>query len=164
MKIGIISDTHDRLLYIDKAIKLLNKEEVKLVLHAGDYISPFVASRFIALDAELIGIFGNNDAEKYLIKRNFKNIGAKIKGSFTEIKTENLKIVMIHGKETSLLRSLIKTNYYDVIVYGHTHKSRIYREGKTLVINPGEVCGYLSRYATIALLDTETMIVKIKVL
>ena len=93
-----------------------------------------------------------------------KNIGAKIKGSFTEIKTENLKIVMIHGKETSLLRLLIKTNSYDVIVYGHTHKSRIYREGKTLVINPGEVCGYLSRYATIALLDTETMIVKIKVL
>jgi putative phosphoesterase len=164
MKIGIISDTHDRLPYIDKAIKHMNREEVELVLHAGDYISPFVVSRFMALEAELIGIFGNNDSEKNLIKKNFKDIGAKIKGSFAEIKTENLKIAMTHGKETSLLKSLIKTNFYDVIIYGHTHKTKIYREGNTLVINPGEVCGYLSRYATIALLDTKTMIVKVAIL
>ncbi|MEM3615578.1 MAG: metallophosphoesterase family protein, partial [Candidatus Methanomethylicia archaeon] len=44
MKIGIISDTHDRLQMIDEAVKRLNEENVEYVLHAGDYIAPFAVS------------------------------------------------------------------------------------------------------------------------
>ncbi|RLI45996.1 YfcE family phosphodiesterase, partial [Candidatus Bathyarchaeota archaeon] len=43
MLIGIMADTHDRLPLLDKAVKRLNEEKVKLVLHAGDYVAPFVA-------------------------------------------------------------------------------------------------------------------------
>jgi putative phosphoesterase len=50
---------------------------------------------------------------------------------------------------------------YDVIVHGHTHEARVQRQGKTLVVNPGETCGYLTGESSIALLDTEMFEAKI---
>jgi hypothetical protein len=40
-------------------------------------------------------------------------------------------------------------------------RSKFFKKGKTIIINPGEVCGYLSEKSTIALLDTETREAKI---
>ena len=157
MKIGIISDTHDRLPFIDRAVRKMNEEEVDLVLHAGDYSAPFAASRFKSLKAKMIGVFGNNDAEKELLRRNFKDIGAEIRGRFAEIKVDGLKIALLHGEEMELLNSLLNTGAYNIIIYGHTHQSEIRRENGVLVINPGEACGYLSGKATIGLLDTSTL-------
>lgn len=159
--LGIIADTHDRLPFIDRAVHLLNEEEVELVLHAGDYVSPFVASRFKPLKAKMIGVFGNNDAERELLRKNFEEIGIQIRGRFAEIKIDGLKIALLHGEETDLLESLVATGSYDVIVYGHTHQAETRKEGDTLVINPGEVCGYLSEQATIAFLKTETIDIKV---
>ena len=161
MKIGIISDTHDRLPFIDKAVRKMNEEEVELVLHAGDYSAPFAAYRFKPLKAKMIGVFGNNDAEKELLRRNFNEIGIEIRGRFAEIQVDGLKIALLHGEETELLRSLLNARAYNVVVYGHTHQSEVKRKNGVLAINPGEVCGYLSGKATIGLLDTSTMDVTI---
>jgi putative phosphoesterase len=160
VKLGIIADTHDRLPFIDKAVQKLNRENVELVLHAGDYSAPFVTSRFKPLQAEMIGVFGNNDAEKSLLKQNFEAIGVQIRGKFAEIKADGLKIALLHGEEASLLESLINTGAYDVVLHGHTHKAGIRKQIKTLVVNPGEACGYLSERATFALLETGTMDVR----
>jgi len=46
MRIGLISDTHDNLTLVEKAVKQLNQENVELVLHAGDYTSPFTIAKF----------------------------------------------------------------------------------------------------------------------
>jgi putative phosphoesterase len=161
MKIGLISDTHDRLHYIDKAIRRLNDEKVELVLHAGDYSAPFAALRFKPLKAKMIGVFGNNDAEKELLRRNFETIGMQVRGKFEEVKVDNLKIALLHGEESDLLLSLINTSAYDVVMHGHTHQAAVRRQNKTLIVNPGEVCGYLSEKATIGFLDTETMEVEL---
>ena len=161
MKIGLISDTHDRLPYIDKATRKMNEEKVDLVLHAGDYSAPFAAPRFKPLEAKMIGVFGNNDAEKELLRRNFEMIGVEIRGRFAEIRAGGLKIALLHGDEEELLNSLLGTGSYDVIIHGHTHRSETREKDGTLVINPGEACGYLSGKATVALLETETMKVTI---
>ena len=63
MKIGIISDTHDRIRIIGQAIAFFNKENTELVLHAGDFISPFSAERFSGLYCPVVGVFGNNDGD-----------------------------------------------------------------------------------------------------
>jgi len=157
MIVGIISDTHDRLPFIERAIKKMNEEKVELVLHAGDYCAPFVASRFKPLKVKMIGVYGNNDAEKELLRRNFNEIGVEIRGRFAEIHVDGLKVALLHGEEAELLNSLLNAEAYDVIVYGHTHRSEIKRKNGALVINPGEACGYLSGKATIGLLDTSTM-------
>ncbi len=159
--VGIMADTHDRLLMLDKAVTRLNEEEVDSVLHAGDYIAPFVVPHFKPLKADLIGVFGNNDGDKELLKKKFADIGADIRGNFATILIDGLKIAMLHGHEEELLRSLIDADSYDVIVHGHIHEDKTYRRGKTLVVNPGEVCGYLTGKSTIALLDTKALYVKI---
>lgn len=161
MIIGILADTHDRLRLVDKAVTRLNEEKVSLVLHAGDYIAPFVIPHFKPLKADLIGIFGNNDGDKDMLKKRFTEIGAELRGRFAEVITEGLKIAMLHGEEEELLRALINAGGHDVVVHAHTHEAKTYRKGETLVINPGEVCGYLSGKSTIATLNTETLEAKI---
>jgi hypothetical protein len=77
----------------------------------------------------------------------------EIRGNFAAVKVDNLKIALLHGTEEELLRALIDSESFDVIVHGHMHKTEVYRKGKTLIVNPGEVCGYLTGKSTIVLLD-----------
>jgi putative phosphoesterase len=158
MLVGLISDTHDNLPLVEKAVKKLNEEKVGLVLHAGDYVAPFVIPRLSGLRVKLIGVFGNNDGDKELLKKRFnENPMLEIHGNFASVKVDEIRVALLHGSEEELLKALIESEAFDVVVYGHTHKAEIYRKGKTLIVNPGEVCGYLTGKATIALLDTEKL-------
>jgi len=156
MLIGLIADTHDHLPMVENAIKRLNGENVELVLHAGDYVAPFVIPRFKELKANLIGVFGNNDGDRELLKRRFgEHKGLEVRGNFAQITADSVKIALLHGTEEELLKALVDSESFDVVVHGHTHKAEVYQRGKTLVVNPGEVCGYLSGKSTIALLDAD---------
>ncbi|UCC33755.1 MAG: metallophosphoesterase [Candidatus Bathyarchaeota archaeon] len=157
MIVGIMADTHDRLPMLDKAVRRLNEEKAEVVLHAGDYIAPFVVSHFEALEANMIGVFGNNDGDRELLKKRFADIGGDIRGDFAEIKVDGIKVAMLHGHEEELLHSLIDAKCYDVVVHGHTHESVAHRNEETLIINPGEICGYLTEKSSIALLETKTL-------
>ncbi|UCD26441.1 MAG: metallophosphoesterase [Candidatus Bathyarchaeota archaeon] len=157
MIVGIIADTHDRLPLLDKAVKRLNEERVELVLHAGDYVAPFVVPHFKSLKANLIGVFGNNDGDKELLKSRFTEIGAEIRGKFAEVIVDKLRIALLHGDEMGLLQSLIDVGNYDIVVHGHTHEAKTYRKEATLVINPGEICGYLNENPSMTILDTQTL-------
>jgi putative phosphoesterase len=154
--IGIIADTHDNLPLVDKAVKKLNEMNVGLVLHAGDYVAPFVIPKFKELKAKLIGVFGNNDGDRGLLTKRFGEYeDLEVHGNFAEIIVGGLRIALLHGDEEELLEALINSESFDIVVRGHTHKAEVYQKGKTLVVNPGEVCGYLSGKSTIALLDTD---------
>lgn len=162
MLIGLIADTHDNLPMVEKAVKKLNEEKVAFVLHAGDYVAPFVIPKFKALHAKLIGVFGNNDGDRELLKRRFaENERLELRGNFAQIILDNVKIALLHGDDEALLKALIESEGFDVVVYGHLHKSDISKKGKTLIVNPGETCGYLSGKSTIALFDTVTREAKI---
>lgn len=155
MLVGLISDTHDNLPMVDRAVARLNEENVCLVLHGGDYVAGFVIPRFGGLKARLIGVLGNNDGDHELLKKRFsENKKLELRGIFAEVKVDDLRIALVHGGDVELLGSLIDRECFDVVVYGHTHDAKVSRKGKTLVINPGEVCGYLTEKSTLALLDT----------
>lgn len=163
-----MSDTHDQLPNVDKAVKILVDSGAELVLHAGDYCSPFVISHFKPFKGKFIGVFGNNDGDHEFLKKRFIEFGLDIRGIFAEIKIDNLRVALLHGGEpgsppglSELLKSLIDAECYDVVVHGHVHEAKAYRKGKKLIINPGEVCGYLTEKPSIAIWDTRTMDVKI---
>jgi hypothetical protein len=96
-----------------------------------------------------------------MLRKRFAEIGAEIRGKFAEIIIDGLKIAILHGEEGELLRVLINAGGHDVVVHAHSHEAKTYMKGETLVINPGKVCGYLSGRSTVALLNTETLEVKI---
>lgn len=168
MLIGIMSDTHDHLPLVDKAVRKLQEERAELVLHAGDYVSPFVIPHFKAFKGRFVGVFGNNDGDHEFLKRRFAEFGLDIRGTFAEVEIDDLRIALLHGGEpggppgaSELLKSLTESECYDVIVHGHVHEAKAYKKGRTLIINPGEVCGYLTQKPSIAVLDTKTLDVKI---
>lgn len=155
MLIGVISDTHDNLPMIEKAVKRLNNEKVELVLHAGDYVSPFVIPKFKTLETKLIGVFGNNDGDHELLKKRFSETkNCEIRGRFALINVDGFKIALLHGDETELLEALLEYGGFDAVAHGHVHSIGIQKKGETLDVNPGEACGYLTGKATLALLDT----------
>jgi hypothetical protein len=157
MKVGIISDTHDNLDAIKKAVEFFNYEKVELVLHAGDYIAPFTAKIFSELGVEIIGIYGNNDGEKLGLRKAYERI-AEIHDYAHEVKIDKKKLLITHYPDT--VDALL--GYYDVVIYGHTHKVDYRKKNGKIILNPGECCGYLSGRKTVAILDTERMEVVIK--
>ncbi|HJT50187.1 MAG TPA: metallophosphoesterase [Nitrososphaeraceae archaeon] len=122
MKIGIISDTHDDIANVRRAIKIFNSEDVKYVIHAGDYIFPGVVLEFKKLNAKLIGVFGNNDGERIHLLKNFLEVGAELKGEIGEIKLDELLFGIYHGTDKNIKERLVSSQKYDVFISGHTHK------------------------------------------
>ncbi len=157
MKVAVISDTHDNKIAIQKAFKLIESMGITLTLHLGDTISPFVAD-FIreVYKGDLKIILGNNDGEKFYLKRKFESNGFE----FFELKPVVIellgrKIIMMH--EPIAVESLARSGDFDIILYGHLHKIDNRRIGNTLVLNPGEACGYLTGKRSFAILDLEKM-------
>ncbi|MFH1007276.1 MAG: metallophosphoesterase [Candidatus Latescibacterota bacterium] len=155
--VGIISDTHDHRPAIARGVTLFNQRGVGLVLHAGDMVAPFTAKDFGKLDSPFIGVFGNNDGERVGLRKAFREIGEIHPGVHTFLH-EGKKFALMH--EPSSLEVLIHSGDFDVTVYGHTHGVDV-REGTTLVVNPGEACGWLSGRCTVAILDLERTEVEI---
>ncbi|WP_297475248.1 metallophosphoesterase [Thermococcus sp.] len=156
MLIGIMSDTHDNLPAIRKAVELFNRENVELVIHAGDYVAPFVAGELKKLKAPLRGVFGNNDGER---KGLYEALG--IYDELIELEADGMKIAVTHGTNEVLVRALARSRLYDVVVVGHTHRYEIREVGRTILVNPGEVCGYVTGIKSVALLDTRKREVRI---
>jgi uncharacterized protein len=155
MLIGAISDTHDNLPLIEKVVQALNEQKVGLVLHAGDYVAGFVVPKLAKLNCPLIGVFGNNDGDQELLKKRFSETNnCTIHDRFTQITIESYRIALLHGHETELLNAIVDSGYFDAVIHGHSHNLSIEQKGKTLSINPGELCGYLTGKSTVVIFDT----------
>ena len=156
MLIGIMSDTHDNLPAIAKAVEIFNRENVDLVIHAGDYVAPFVKRELSKLRAPLKGVFGNNDGERRGLT---KALG--VSEEILEIEADEMKIIVLHGTNEKIVEAFARSQLYDVVVRGHTHKYEIRETGRSILVNPGEVCGYLTGIKSVAFLDTKKREIKI---
>ena len=161
MRLGLMSDTHDNVPKIREAICQLNDLEVDLVLHGGDYISPFTAKPYSDLKAKMIGVYGNNCAERGKFREVYAAAGKEIVGNFAEVKAGGRRIALLHGHDDALLRAIIAHGSYDAVIHGHDHKAKVEKRDTTLVVNPGEVCGYVTGRSSLAVLDTMDLHTKI---
>jgi putative phosphoesterase len=155
MLIGVMSDTHDDIIKTKKAVSRFNHEGVELVLHAGDVISPFMIDTLKELAAPLTGVFGNNDGDRLLLERKSAALPhMKIAGTFARIDAGGMRIALLHGNDRELMETLAGCGSLDLLVYGHTHRPEVRRDGSLLIVNPGEVYGHLTGKSTVALVDT----------
>lgn len=156
MKIGVLSDTHDRLPTFRRAIALFERLKVEAIFHAGDYVAPF-AAKLIAPDVlsiPLYCVYGNNDGERKGLKAILPNL---VDGPLT-VKLGppgNQRAIVMHHFIDWLKPADIAPA--DVIITGHTHEVvNQTRDGK-LYLNPGECCGWLHDRCTVAVLDLATL-------
>jgi uncharacterized protein len=154
LKIGIISDTHDCIENIKKAVKIFKDSKISFVLHAGDYVKPESVRCFQGL--KLIGVLGNNDIDKAGLSDTFNEIGGELKGELYEFDEDGIKFAVYHGTSSQQKESLIHSRKYDVFICGHTHQLQKLNIDKTTVINPGTAKGWLFGYkATLAIFETK---------
>lgn len=155
--VGLVTDTHDNKAAVEAVVRLFNARGVGLVLHGGDYIAPFNARWMRPLAAPLIGVFGNNDGERFGLRAQFDGIGPIHRAPHAILHGER-RILLMH--EPDEVEALARSGAYDAIVYGHTHEVDV-RPGETLVVNPGEACGWLTDRCTAGILDLDRMAVEI---
>ena len=142
MKIAIISDTHDNIQNVEKVIEILNSEKVIATFHCGDIISPFTLKKFSNLKSKIYIVFGNNDGDKIALLKN-KPKNAEFFNLIGEVEIKGRKILFTHYD--IIAYAFAFTKKYDFIFYGHTHKAEVKKIGKTILINPGELAGYLNK-------------------
>jgi putative phosphoesterase len=163
MKIAVISDSHDHKNNILRAVSIINKRNVDVLIHCGDYVAPFVRKWFNNLRESIkenfYGVFGNNDGEILFLKENLGkicNFPQNAKEWILDL--EGKRIFVSHMPKEQTIDALGNSGNFDIILTGHTHFfSNKKLDNGTLVINPGEICGYLTGKATFAMVDTERM-------
>ena len=144
MRIAVISDTHDHLSNLDRAIERINASRVETLLHCGDLCSPFVIEHLAAFDGPVHIVFGNNEGDRYtieLVSEGFDNI--EIHGEVGFIETDEGNIAFTHRPEFA--RGLASTGTHIAVFYGHTHERKSERIEKTALVNPGELMGFRQR-------------------
>jgi putative phosphoesterase len=129
--VGVISDTHvpDRAKKIpDRVFKVF--QNVDFIVHAGDLVQLSVIDDLEQL-APVLVVSGNMD-------------GPEIRGKLPKLdsfKVFDWRIGVTHNPGALFgmgkMREIVKTNGFDVLVYGHTHSSNMKWEGNILFINPG---------------------------
>jgi len=140
LKIGVLSDTHDDILNTKKAIEIFNKLDVDHVFHAGDYVYPGMITLFRELkqNTKFYGVRGNNDGEIIGLVDQFGKLeNASFFNEFGRILIDRKEVGIYHGTNPQLSEILIESQIFDLLILGHTHKKKIEKLGKTLVLNPG---------------------------
>ncbi len=151
MKFAAVSDTHDNLAAVRELVEALKKEKLDFVVHAGDVIAPFSLKEFEKLEVKLYIAFGNNDGDRRILTETANRNGWEI-GDIVEFPSG----VVYHGTDSRILEILKKLD--TLVVFGHTHETL---KSENL-LNPGEVCGYLTGRKTYAIIeDGEISIVEL---
>ena len=161
MLLAVISDTHDHKDNILKAVSIMNERDVDVLIHCGDYVSPFVKRWFDGLNDKIkenfFGVFGNNDGERLFLKQNLGQI-CDIIGMEINKEFDGKNVFAAHMPTQETIDALASSGKYDIVLTGHTHNIVNKKcDNGVLVVNPGEACGYLSGKATFGIIDTEKM-------
>jgi len=162
MIVGLVSDSHDNVPMLKRAVEHFNARACELVIHAGDLVAPFSIAVLKELACPFKAIYGNNDGEKVGLKMKAASIGGSIDEPPLVVEAGSRRIVVVHDCQDWL--SEAKKHRADVVVFGHTHEVMVEKAGDAkspLGINPGECGGWLTGEHTAAVLDTESLEVEI---
>lgn len=125
MRIGLISDTHNRLR--PQVFDIF--AAVELILHAGD-----IGEMDILIELEAIApvhaVMGNTDSP---------GLRPRVRDEVL-LELEGHRVVLVHGHMLGTpTPALLRASYPEanVIVYGHTHRQRIDERNDCLIVNPG---------------------------
>lgn len=153
MLIGVLSDTHDHRQRFSHAIGIFKKMHVDLILHAGDFCSPFTALDWPETPwCEFIGVFGNNDGDRSALSKAWVR-RSRLNKEEEILETDSGLLFLVH--DPIVAEKAFVSGRYRFVIHGHTHKWSMQQATGNLMLNPGECCGWLHGKATVALLDTK---------
>jgi len=154
VRIGVMADTHDRVPAIADLLHRFAEKGVSMVMHAGDYCSPFSLAPFHQRGMALLGVFGRNDGDRETLSAYAaRGMGTEIYESPHSFDVGGKRVLLVHEIAEVAPRSI---EAHDFVIHGSSHLHSQKKMGTTLVINPGEACGWIHGKCTAAILDTDT--------
>ncbi|HET8770818.1 MAG TPA: YfcE family phosphodiesterase [Gemmatimonadaceae bacterium] len=154
MRVGLMADTHDRVPAVDALLREMLKRDVNFVLHAGDYCSPFALKPFQDHGVAMAGVFGRNDGDPEGIRAFAEQgMGQELFESPHSIAFGEYKVLIVHDIGDVVERSILAHAF---VIHGQTHLQEMKTRGDTLIVNPGEACGWMHGSPTAAILDLDT--------
>lgn len=153
MWVGIVSDTHGHETFTTPAAHILRSFSVEHVIHCGDIGGGRIVEIFASWPTHYV--YGNTDDDRSALEDAISRRGGTYHGPCGNITLSGVNIAWTHGDDVSLLTRLVRSQKYDLVCHGHTHKSNISTQGRTLIINPGAL--YRAQHHSIAVVNLSTM-------
>jgi uncharacterized protein len=155
MRVGLLSDTHDRVPAIAELVRRMSEAGVGMVMHAGDFCSPFSLEPLEQMQVSLAGVFGRNDGDHQgLLAKAAAGFGAELYESPHSFEVGGQRMLLVHDLADANKRSL---ESHAIVVHGCSHRPQSALRGDTLLVNPGEACGWLHGVPQAAILDLDTL-------
>ncbi len=143
VKIGILSDTHRRGDLQQEAIKKLLSSGAQYLLHLGDLEDEENLKALSQAGVPYAAVFGNNDIALWREEANYR-----IKKEPYYLKIKDYTIKMMHLPYYMSADS-------DLVLFGHLHEFSAELRGKSLFLNPGEVCARNKNLTECVLLELQ---------
>lgn len=142
-KIAILSDIHDNVWNLKKALGTRALQQTAALLCCGDLCAPFIIKLLgQGYQQDIHLVLGNNDGDVAAFIRvaaGFPQV--QLHGEYFRGTLGGKTFAMNHYPDKA--RSLAESGTYDVVCYGHDHQlNRGEQTGSTLLVNPGTIMGY----------------------
>ena len=141
MLIAVMSDSHDNIWNLQKALGIVKEKGAGMIIHCGDFVAPFMLKELEETGIPVHGVFGNNDGDQYLLTKFsltvFSNI--TLHGIIGQVDIEGFTIGFTH--QNMVAEGLAAGDSYKMVCFGHSHEYLLKKIGQTLYLNPGEIMG-----------------------
>jgi len=143
MLIGVLSDIHDNLANLRRALEIFKERQVEALIFCGDFCSP-IPSRVMAgeFKGDIHCVFGNGDGDRFamLNAAHTQYPHLKLHGEYAELEFGGVKVAVTHYPFYA--QALARTGDYRAVFSGHTHEAGEKRFGECLWVNPGDIMGW----------------------
>jgi putative phosphoesterase len=161
LRIGIVSDSHDRADALALAVREAAARGAAAVIHCGDVIGTQTLRAAMAVGVPLHVIHGNNLGDPVSLARWAVESGGQLHyhGADARLELGGRRVFVVHYPEYGY--AMACTGDWDLVCCGHSHEAGVRRVanvkgGATWLVNPGTVAG-LAAPATWALGDLAAM-------
>jgi putative phosphoesterase len=152
MRVGLMADSHDRIPAIAEFVRIMQESGVSMLLHAGDYCAPFALQPIEDANMSLAGVFGRNDGDTQgLLAKATAGTAELFEGPHS-FELGGQRILVVHDIGDVQPRSI---ESHSIVLHGFTHQQEMKTRGDTLIVNPGESCGWLFGTPKAAILDLD---------
>lgn len=156
MLVAVLSDSHDNIWNLRKAIEIMRGENTGAMIHCGDFVAPFMLKELEAAGIPVHGVFGNNDGDQHLLTKFSLTDLTQITlhGLIGKLDLGGRKFAFTHYAEIAV--GLARSGDFDMVCFGHSHAFAQSREGEAILLNPGEIMGK-DGSPGFCLVDTDTL-------
>lgn len=140
MKIAILSDTHNQIENLERALNHLRRENIYTLVHCGDFTDPDMLR--VLYGFHVIAVFGNGDyasglIRQTLLEQNHNNwVGLVFSGELGGV-----RLAVTHGHIPGKADELVRSGQYQYVFIGHSHLHHDIPINNTRLINPGALGG-----------------------